>query len=222
MLVELSDIRGDLQMHTTASDGKMSIEEMGAAGAVRACWLLNTSTIPSPGSPSKAVTVANGMNEKRTREQIAKIRAANTPKAGIRILTSIEVDILKNGRLDPGRRCPSRTRSRRRLGAFLPERWTREDMTDRLLAAIENPYTQILAHPTGRLLLRRDASAYDMERILDAARKHNVIVECNASPARCSTWKDVYIFAWPGIAAFAWLSPPTRTRRKPSSSCATA
>jgi DNA polymerase (family 10) len=65
-------------------------------------------------------------------------------------------------------------------------------MTDRILAAIENPYTQIVGHPTGRLLLRRDAYAYDVERILDTARKHGVVMECNASPERLDL-KDTHL-----------------------------
>ncbi len=68
----------------------------------------------------------------------------------------------------------------------------RAEMTDRILAAIENPYTQIVGHPTGRLVLRRDAYAYDMERILDAARKHGVVMECNASPERLDL-KDTHL-----------------------------
>jgi len=68
----------------------------------------------------------------------------------------------------------------------------RAEMTERILAAIENPYTQIVGHPTGRLVLRRDAYAYDMERILDAARKHGVVMECNASPERLDL-KDTHL-----------------------------
>ena len=68
----------------------------------------------------------------------------------------------------------------------------RAEMTERMLAAIENPYTQIIAHPTGRLLLRRDFFAYDMERVLDAARRHGVAMECNSSPERLDL-KDVYL-----------------------------
>jgi DNA polymerase (family 10) len=66
------------------------------------------------------------------------------------------------------------------------------EMTDRILAAIENPYTQIIAHPTGRLILRRDPFAYDVERILDAAAKHCVVMECNAYPDRLDL-KDVHL-----------------------------
>ena len=65
-------------------------------------------------------------------------------------------------------------------------------MTERILAAIENPYTQIVGHPTGRLVLHRDAYAYDMERILDAAHKHGVVMECNASPERLDL-KDTHL-----------------------------
>jgi DNA polymerase (family 10) len=68
----------------------------------------------------------------------------------------------------------------------------RAEMTERLLAAIENPYTQIVGHPTGRLLLRRDEFACDMEKILDAARQHGVVMECNASPERLDL-KDIYL-----------------------------
>src|SRR5438132_12766430 len=65
-------------------------------------------------------------------------------------------------------------------------------MTERMLAAIENPYTQIIAHPTGRLLLRRDALDYDMEKVLDACAKHGVAMECNSYPDRLDL-KDVYL-----------------------------
>jgi DNA polymerase (family X) len=68
----------------------------------------------------------------------------------------------------------------------------RAESTERMLAAIENPYVQIIGHPTGRILLRRDAMAYDMERILDAARRRGVVVECNAAPDRLDL-KDAYL-----------------------------
>jgi DNA polymerase (family X) len=68
----------------------------------------------------------------------------------------------------------------------------REEMTERILAAIENPYTQIIAHPTGRLILRRDELAYDMEKVLDACAKHGVAMECNSYPDRLDL-RDVYL-----------------------------
>jgi DNA polymerase (family 10) len=140
---------------------------------------------------SKAVTVANGMDEKRTREQIRKIHAVNEKHLGIRVLAGIEVDILKDGRLDLDDDVLAE------LDVVVASvhsymNLDREAMTDRLLAAIENPHTHIIAHPTGRLLLRRDSFAYDMERILDAAHKHGVVMECNAAPERLDL-KDIYL-----------------------------
>src|SRR5579863_4304208 len=176
-LVELSDMRGDMQMHTTASDGRNSIEEMALAAKDLSYEYISLT------DHSKAVTVANGLDEKRTLEQIKKIHAANAKRLGIRILASSEVDVLKNGKLDLDDEVLAQ------LDVVLVSihsymTMERAEMTERILAAIENPYTQIVGHPTGRLVLRRDEYAYDMERILDAAHKHGVVMECNASPER--------------------------------------
>jgi DNA polymerase (family 10) len=183
-LVTREEIRGDLQMHTTASDGKNSIEEM--ASAARALGHQYVAITDH----SKAVTVANGLDEKRMLEQIKKIRAADG-RGGIRILTGIEVDILKDGRLDMDEEVLAQ------LDVVVASvhsymNLERAAMTDRLLAAIENPYTQIIAHPTGRLLLRRDPFEYDMERILDAAHKRGVAMECNSYPDRLDL-KDTHL-----------------------------
>ena len=184
-LVELSDIRGDLQMHTTASDGRNSIEEM-ALGAKALGYEYIALT-----DHSKAVTVANGLDEKRTLEQIKKIQAVNAKNLGIRILASSEVDILKSGKLDMDEEVLAQ------LDIVLVSihsymNLEREEMTDRILAAVENPYTQIVGHPTGRIVLKRDAYAYDMERVLDAAAKNGVVMECNASPERLDL-KDTHL-----------------------------
>ncbi|MBI3646475.1 MAG: DNA polymerase/3'-5' exonuclease PolX, partial [Acidobacteriales bacterium] len=184
-LITLADMRGDLQMHTTASDGKNSIEEMGAAAKALGYEYIALT------DHSKAVTVANGMDEKRTLEQIKKIHAADEKMDGIRLLAGIEVDILKDGRLDLDDEVLAQ------LDVVVASvhsymNLEREAMTERLLAAIESPYTQIIAHPTGRLLLRRDAFAYDMEKILDAARAHGVAMECNAYPDRLDL-NDTYL-----------------------------
>src|SRR5208337_1658225 len=140
---------------------------------------------------SKAVTVANGLDERRMRAHIQAIRAAQKQIDGIRLLASCEVDILKDGSLDMD-------------DAVLAEldvvlcsihsymNLDRAAMTERMLAAIENPYTQIIAHPTGRLLLRRDPIDYDMEKILEACAKHSVAMECNSYPDRLDL-KDVYL-----------------------------
>ncbi len=184
-LLRLDDIRGDVQMHTTASDGRNSIEEMGKAAAELGYQYIALT------DHSKAVTVANGMDERRTLEQIKKIRAAQAKVPEIRLLAGIEVDILKNGTLDLDDEVLGQldvvvasVHSYMSLG--------RGEMTERLLAAIENPYTQIIAHPTGRLLLRREAFDYEMEKILEAAKEHGVAMECNAYPDRLDL-NDVHL-----------------------------
>ena len=184
-LVELRDIRGDLQMHTVASDGKNTIQEMAeAARSLGYEYIAIT-------DHSKAVTVANGMDEKRTLEQAAAIRAANERVKGIRLLAGIEVDILKSGKLDLDNEVLAQ------LDVIVASvhsymRMERDEMTERMLAAIENPYTQIIAHPTGRLLLRREPFDYDMGKILDACRKNGVAMECNAYPDRLDL-RDVHL-----------------------------
>jgi len=182
-LVTLADIRGDLQMHTTASDGKNSIEEMGqAAKDLGYDYIALT-------DHSQAVTVANGLDEKRTLEQIKKIHAAKVP--GITLLAGSEVDIRKDGTLDLEDHVLAE------LDVVVASihsymNLARAEMTARYLAAIENPYTQIIAHPTGRLVLRREAFEYDMEAVLDACAKHGVAMECNAYPDRLDL-RDVHL-----------------------------
>jgi DNA polymerase (family X) len=186
-LVSLDDIRGDLQMHTIASDGKNTIEEMGEAAHKLGYEYIALT------DHSKAVTVANGLDEKRTLEHIQKIHAAQKRVHGIRLLAGMEVDILKDGRLDLDDEVLAQ------LDAVVVSvhsymNLDRAAMTDRILAAIENPYTQIIAHPTGRLVLRRDPFDYDMEKIYVAAAKAGVAMECNAHPDRLDL-KDIHLRA---------------------------
>ncbi len=186
-LVSLDDIRGDLQMHTIASDGKNTIEEMGeAARALGYEYIALT-------DHSKAVTVANGLDEKRTLEHIQKIHAAQKRVHGIRLLAGMEVDILKDGRLD----LDDEVLAQLDVVVVSVHSYMNLDraaMTDRILAAIGNPYTQIIAHPTGRLVLRRDPFDYDMEKIYVAAAKAGVAMECNAHPDRLDL-KDIHLRA---------------------------
>lgn len=184
-LIERKDIKGDLQMHTTASDGKNSIEEMAAvAKSLGHEYIAIT-------DHSKAVTVANGLNEKRMVEHIKNLRTADAKGLGIRVLVGSEVDILKDGSLDYSHEILAQ------LDVVVCSihsyfNLDRTEMTARMLAAIENPYCQIIAHPTGRLLLRRDPLDYDMERVLNACAKHGVAMECNSYPDRLDL-KDVYL-----------------------------
>jgi DNA polymerase (family 10) len=184
-LIKLEDIRGDLQMHTPASDGRNTIEEMGeAAKALGYEYIALT-------DHSQAVTVANGMDEKRTLEQIKKIREAQQRVPGIRLLAGIEVDIKKNGTLDLDNEVLAQLDVVvASVHSFM--QMPREEMTERILRGIENPYTQILAHPTGRLVLRREAFEYDMEKVIDACAKAGVAVECNAAPERLDL-KDTHL-----------------------------
>ncbi|MFI5092559.1 MAG: DNA polymerase/3'-5' exonuclease PolX [Candidatus Acidiferrum sp.] len=184
-LIELKDMKGDLQMHTTASDGKNSIEEMAEAARKLGHQYIAIT------DHSKAVTVANGLDEKRMAAHIKKIHAASDKGLGIRVLAGAEVDILKDGSLDYSEELLAE------LDVVVCSihsyfNLERAAMTERMLAAIENPYAQIIAHPTGRLLLRRDPIDYDMEKILEACAKHGVAMECNSYPDRLDL-KDVYL-----------------------------
>jgi len=176
-LVELPEIKGDLQMHTTASDGQASIEEMAeAARKLGYQYILIT-------DHSKAVTVANGLDEKRAAEHIQRIKAARTRVKDIEIWAGSEVDILGDGRLDY---------SNELLKQFdivlvsVHSRMTQpaEEMTARLLKALANPYVRILGHPTGRQLLKRDPFSFDLERVFEAAKQYGVILELNGNPER--------------------------------------
>jgi DNA polymerase (family X) len=184
-LVERRDIQGDLQMHSTASDGKNTVEEMAAAAkALGHAYIAMT-------DHSKAVTVANGLDEKRMAAQIKLLREVDKKGMGIRVFAGSEVDILKDGKLDYSDELLAQldvvvcsVHSYMNLEAA--------EMTERMLAAIENPYAQIIGHPTGRLLLRREAFPYDIDKVLDACAQHGVAMECNSYPDRLDL-KDVYL-----------------------------
>ena len=184
-LIELADVKGDLQMHTTASDGKHSIEEMAeTARGLGHEYIAIT-------DHSKSVTIANGLDERRMAAHIKKLHAANAKGLGIRILAGSEVDILKDGALDYSDEILSQ------LDVVVCSihsymQLDRDAMTDRMLACIENPYAQIIGHPTGRRLLVRDSFDYDMEKVLDACAKHGVAMECNSYPERLDL-RDVYL-----------------------------
>jgi DNA polymerase (family X) len=176
-LLELGDIKGDLQMHTTASDGKTSVEEM-AAAAVRLGYQYILIT-----DHSKAVTIANGLDARRAVENIKRIHAAGKKVPGIKIWAGAEVDILGDGKLD----YPDALL--KQFDIVLVSVHSRmnqpaDEMTERLLKAIENPYVRILGHPTGRHLLKRDPYQFDTERVFNAAKKYGVILELNGNPER--------------------------------------
>ncbi len=177
-LVEKSDILGDLHMHTTATDGRNSIEEMAEAAA--ACGYQYIAITDH----SKNLAMTNGLDEKRATEQIEQVRAVDRRMKGrIRIFTGIEVDILADGALDMNDDVLAQMDV---VIASVHTRFeqSRDEMTARVLRAIENPYVRILGHPTGRLLLRREPFALDTGAVLRRAAELGVAVEHNAAPER--------------------------------------
>jgi DNA polymerase (family X) len=176
-LVAVDDIKGDLQMHTTASDGQTSVEEMAAAAVKRGYeYILIT-------DHSKAVTIANGLDEKRAVENIKRIHAARKKLPEIQIWAGAEVDILGDGKLDYP---DSLLKQFDIVLVSIHSRMNQppDEMTQRLLKALENPYVRILGHPTGRHLLKRDPYQFDTERVFDAAKQRGVILELNGNPER--------------------------------------
>jgi DNA polymerase (family 10) len=177
-LVEKADLRGDLHMHTNASDGHNTILEM--AEAAIACGYKYIAITDH----SKNLAMTNGLDEKRALEHIERIRAVDRQMEGrIRVFTGIEVDILADGALDLDDGVLAQMEI---VIASVHTRFeqSREEMTARVLQAIENPYVRILGHPTGRLLLRREPFSMDMGTVLRRAAERGVAVEHNAAPER--------------------------------------
>jgi DNA polymerase (family 10) len=176
-LVTVDDIRGDLHSHTTASDGSFTLEQMAAAAQERGYEYLAVT------DHSKSLTVANGLDEDRLARQIDEIARLNDGFEGFRLLASIEVDILDDGRLDLADEILARldlvTCS---IHSGLNK--TEEKQTERIIRAMDNPYCDIIAHPTGRLLGSREAYPVNMERLLRAAAERGCFFEINAQPER--------------------------------------
>ena len=177
-LVRREDIRGDVHMHTTASDGRNSIREM--ADAAVECGLKYIAITDH----TKALAMTGGLDEKRALEHIARIREVDAEMEGrLRVFAGIEVDILADGALDLDDEVLAQMDV---VIASVHSKFDqpREEMTARVLRAIENPYVRILGHPTGRLLLRREPFAIEMGEILRRAGELGVAVEHNAAPER--------------------------------------
>jgi DNA polymerase (family X) len=176
-LLSQDDIQGDVHMHTIETDGRNSIEEMAAAARDRGYNYIAIT------DHSKNLAFANGLDDERAIKHIEKIRSANDAMNGLRIFAGIEVDILEDGTLDLSDEVLAQmdiviasVHSHFSLSA--------EAMTKRLMKAINNPYVSLIGHPTGRILLRRDAYAFDMDAVLQAAARNQVAMELNAYPDR--------------------------------------
>jgi DNA polymerase (family 10) len=176
-LVELSDLQGDLHMHTTATDGKATLEEMCAAAVARGRKYIAIT------DHSKRVSMANGLDGTRLREQWHAIDALRPRFPELTILKGVEVDILEKGGLD----LPDDVLAEADwvvASVHYGQNQPREQITDRVLGAIRNPYVSAIAHPTGRIINRRKSYEIDLEAVMQAARRHGKLMELNSNPAR--------------------------------------
>ena len=184
-LVSLEDIRGDLQMHSTWSDGKASVEEMARSCLERGYEYFALT------DHSQVMAMVQGLTPERAREQWAEIEQVQEVVPGIRILKSVEVDILKDGSLDmPDDVLEQLDVLVISVHSFMDQ--NKKTMTDRVLRAMQHPSADILAHPTGRIINRREPFELDVEAVLEAAADLSVAVELNANPNRLD-FSDVHV-----------------------------
>ena len=181
-LIEQSDIRGDVHMHTFATDGRNSIREMAEAALARGYEYIAIT------DHSRNLAMTNGLDPERAMEQVRLIRQTDREFAEesggkLRIFTGIEVDILGDGELD----LPDEVLAEMDVvigSVHTLFQQPKEQMTERIVRALHNPYLRILGHPTGRMLLRREPYGLDMPTVLATAARLGVAVEHNASPSR--------------------------------------
>ena len=176
-LVELENLRGTFHNHTTASDGRNTLEEMANEAMEMGLSYLGIA------DHSKLLAFANGLDEERLARQIEDIEAFNRKQDGFRLFAGSEVDILKDGSLDFDDEMLAQ------LDYVVASVHTslqldEEQMTKRIIRAMENEYVTMLGHPTGRLLLRRKAYSVNHERIIDCAAETRTIIELNCTPSR--------------------------------------
>lgn len=177
-LIERGDIRGDLHMHTTATDGRATLEEMAEAARELGYEYIAIT------DHSKAIAMAFGLDEKRVVEFARTVRKINeTGDLGIRIFSGLECDIMKDGDMDIAWDALGELDFV--IGSVHSHmNQEPEQMTERLLKALECPHLKALGHPTGRLLLHREAFTFDFDRVITEAVRRGVWLETNASPER--------------------------------------
>ena len=176
-LITLADIRGDLHAHTTWSDGAASIDEMAMAAKARGYEYLAIT------DHSRHVTVAHGLDPSRVSQQIDEIDRVNARLRGLTLLKGTEVDILADGRLD----LPDDVLSRLDVvvaAVHYKFDLPRDEQTNRIIRAMDNPLVSIIAHPTGRLIGEREPYDVDVERLISAAAERSCHLEINAGPDR--------------------------------------
>jgi DNA polymerase (family 10) len=176
-LVGRIDIRGDVHMHSTETDGKDDVRTMAAAAKEAGLQYIAIT------DHTRSLAMANGLDERRALAHAARIRALDAEGAGVRLLAGVECDIKSDGSLDLADDCLAALDI---VVASVHSAFNqdRQQMTERVLRALENPHVDILAHPTGRLLLKRAPAPLDVEAILDAAARHGVAVEINSQVDR--------------------------------------
>ena len=169
-LIELSDIRGDLHIHSTHSDGNSTIEEL-----VKYAKSLGYEYIAIC-DHSKSAKYAGGLTEDELKKEMEEIDKLNEKLKGIRVLKGIEVDILKDGRLDYS----DKILEKLDIVVAAIHQSFKYKVTERICRAIENPNVDIIAHPTGRLISKREGYEVDIEMVMEWAKRYNKILELNA------------------------------------------
>ncbi len=187
-LIELGDLRGDLHMHTTATDGKASLQEMVAAAQQRG---LNYIAITDH---SQRVTMARGLDPRRVRQQWQEIDQLNASLGdAFTVLKGIECDILEKGGMD----LPDDVLAEADwvlASVHYGQNQPQSQINDRIVGALENPHVTAIAHPTGRLINRREAYEVDLELVMRTTKAHGKLLELNANPLRLDL-NDVYCAA---------------------------
>jgi DNA polymerase (family 10) len=176
-LIEPADLKGDLHAHTTASDGKATLAEMAQAAQARGLKYIAIT------DHSKRVSMANGLDSARLRKQWKEIDRINRELDDFLVLKGIECDILEKGGMD----LPDDVLAEADwvvASVHYGQNQPREQITERILGALENPHVSIIAHPTGRLINRREPYAVDLDQVFAAARRFGKLLELNANPAR--------------------------------------
>jgi DNA polymerase (family 10) len=176
-LVKLDDIHGDLHMHSTWTDGTASIEQMAEAAQQRGLKYIAIT------DHSKRVSMVGGLDARRIRQQWAEIDALNRRLHGITVLKGVEVDILEHGGLD----LPDDVLAEADwvvASVHYGQQQSREQITRRVIEALENPHVAAIGHPTGRMLLARKPYEIDLEAVMRAARDNGKCLELNAHPSR--------------------------------------
>jgi DNA polymerase (family 10) len=176
-LVTLADLRGDLHMHTTATDGQASLEEMIDAARARGLEYIAIT------DHSKRVSMARGLDGERLRRQWHEIDHIRQQYDDIVVLKGVECDILEKGGMD----LPDDVLAEADwviASVHYGQNQPREQITDRILGALENPHVDIIAHPTGRLINRRESYQVDLDAVIAAAARLGKLLELNANPAR--------------------------------------